>query len=216
MAPKRNNRSSSSNSTDALLAELEAGEFTPFSGRRYRLGQDGVLRDDTAVAHIEVHESDDDLAGCTSPDDPNIDEHLETLKNCQATAAAWIKFIPEHPHIADLRDAILIFATDIACMVSRLKATMTTVKGEVREVIQRWLELSQTVLPFLPAHVHCIHPCKRAREDDDVAPSRPVPAGVQDAHSDIEPETYYYKMPSASSENEPDSSSRHHIKDEHE
>ena len=87
MAPKRNNRSRSSNPTDALLEELAADEFTPFSGRRYRLGQDDVLRDDT---DIEVHESDDDLAGCSSPDDPNIDEHLETLKGCQQTVATWI------------------------------------------------------------------------------------------------------------------------------
>ena len=211
MAPKRNNRSRSSNPTDALLEELAADEFTPFSGRRYRLGQDGVLRDDTAVAHIEVHESDDDLAGCTSPDDPNIDEHLETLKGCQVTAAAWLRFTPEHPHTADLRDAILIFATDILCLVSKLKATMTTGKDEVREMVQRWYELKETTLPFMPTHVHGCHPRKRAREDDDVAPSRPVPAGVQDAHSDNEQETRYYKTPSA-----PDCSSRHHIKDEHE
>ena len=82
---------------------------------------------------------------------------------------------------------------------------MTTVKGEVREMVQRWLELPQTVEPFMPDH-----PPKRAR-CDDVAPSRPVPAGVQDAHSDNEQETRYYKTPSA-----PDCSSRHHIKDEHE
>ena len=173
MAPKRNNRSSSSNSTDALLAELEADEFTPFSGRRYRLGQDGVLRDDTAVAHIEVHESDDDLAGCTSPDDPNIDEHLETLKNCQATAAAWIKFIPEHPHTADLRDAILTYVTDILCLVSKLKATMATRKDELREMVQRWYELKVTTLPFMPTHVHGFLPRKRLSLIHISEPTRP-------------------------------------------
>ena len=209
MAPKRNNRSSSSNPTDALLAELEADEFTPFSGRRYRLGQDGVQRDDTAVAHIEVHESDDDLAGCTSPDDPNIDEHLETLKGCQATAAAWIRFIPEHPHTADLRDAILTYVTDILCLVSKLKATMTASKDEVREIQKRWYELEESTWPFMSTSVTGI-PRKRARENDDVARSRPVPAGVQDA--DNEPEGRYCKTPSA-----PDScSNRNHIKEEHE
>ena len=88
MAPKPSRSGSSSSNAVPLDADDFADDFTPFSGRRYRLGQDGVLRDDTVVAHIEVHESDDDLAGCTSPDDPNIDEHLETLKKCQVTAAA--------------------------------------------------------------------------------------------------------------------------------
>ena len=133
------------------------------------------------------------------------------LEDCEVTAEVWIRFIPEHPHTADLRDAILIYVTDILCLVSKLKATMTTGKDEVREMVQRWDELKVTTLPFMPTHVHGFHPRKRAREDDDVAPSRPVLAGVQDAHSDNEPETRYYKTPSA-----PDCSSRHHIKDEHE
>ena len=79
---------------------------------------------------------------------------------------------------------------------------MTTGKDEVREMVQRWYEFKETTLPFMPTHVHGCHPRKRAREDDDV---------VQDAHSDNEPGTRYYKTPSA-----PDCSSRHHIKDEHE
>ena len=87
---------------------------------------------------------------------------------------------------------------------------MTASKDEVREIQKRWYELEESTWPFMPTSVTGI-PRKRAREDDDVARSRPVPAGVQDAHSDNEPETRYYKTPSA-----PDCSSRHHIKDEHE
>ena len=60
------------------------------------------------------------------------------------------------------------------------------------------------------------HPRKRARVDDDVAPPQSVHASVWDAHSDIEPETNYGMMPSASSESDPDSSSDEHTKVEHE
>ena len=181
---QRNNRSGSSSSNVVLPDE------------------DGVLRNYPVVARIEVHVFDDD---------PSIDEHIERLKGCQVMAEMWIRFISKHPHTADLRDAILILIRDIACMVSRLKATMTTVKGEVRELVQRWLELQQTVEPFMPDH-----PPKRARVDDDVAPPRSVHASVWDAHSDIEPETNYGIVPSAGSESDPDASSDEHTKDEDE
>ena len=166
MAPKRNNRSSSSNSTDALLAELEAGEFTPFSGRRYRLGQDGALRDVTVVAHIEVHESDDDQ---------DMDEYLERLDTLQMLVGAWISMLRWHPHPADLPDAIHNVIRGIAGMVSKLKATRITRKDahEIRELVQRWHELHQIVDPIISAP---IDHRKRLRGNDDVAPNRPVVA----------------------------------------
>ena len=184
MAPKRSNRSGGRSSNSVLPYE------------------DGVLRNYAAVARIEDHVFDDEQS---------IGENVERLKCCLFIAEAWIRFISKHPHTPDLRDAILILIKDITCMVSRLKATRTTVKGEVREIVQRWLELQQIVEPRMPDH-----PRKRARVDDDVAPPQSVHASVWSAHSDIEPETNYGIVPSAGSENDSDASSDEHTMDEDE
>ena len=161
MAPKRSSRSGSGSSNDV---PLDADEFTPFSGRRYRLGQDGVLRDVTVVAHIEVHESDDDQ---------DMDDHLERLDTLQMLAGAWIRMLRLHPHPADLPDAIHNVIRGIAGMVSKLKATRITRKDahEIRELVQRWHELHQIVDPIISAP---IDHRKRLRGNDDVAPNRRV------------------------------------------